>query len=109
MIFNTLALRMPAGKGGSPHSSPAMLSSGARAVVTGLYRRIPQTMLCLAAVNRVRSLPRLAQTDVLEGLPGNEATLRRLRRNTALDIALGLVVLYVVGLLGVTPPSGHVH
>ena len=34
---------------------------------------------------------------------------RQLRRNTALEVAIGLVIIYVVGVLGVTMPSGHTH
>jgi putative copper resistance protein D len=62
-------------------------------------------MLCLAADNRLRLLPRMAQAE-------NERSagaLRQLRRNTMLEIALGLVIIYVVGVLGLTPPAGHVH
>jgi putative copper resistance protein D len=62
-------------------------------------------MLCLAADNRLRLLPRIAQ-DENERSAG---ALRRLRRNTMLEIVLGLVVIYVVGVLGLTPPAGHVH
>jgi putative copper resistance protein D len=62
-------------------------------------------MLCLAADNRLRLLPRIAQAE-------NERSagaLRQLRRNTMLEIALGLIVIYVVGVLGLTPPAGHMH
>jgi putative copper resistance protein D len=66
-------------------------------------------MLCLAALNRLRLLPRLTQTEGSRPQPGNILTLRQLRRNTTLEIVLGLAVLYIVGLLGVTPPAGHTH
>jgi copper resistance protein D len=66
-------------------------------------------MLGLAAVNRLRLLPRLAHTEGPPNQPRNMVGLRQLRRNTTLEIALGLAVLFVVGLLGVTPPGGHVH
>jgi putative copper resistance protein D len=62
-------------------------------------------MLCLAADNRLRLLPRIAQADDQRGAEA----LGRLRRNTTLEIVLGLVVIYVVGVLGLTPPAGHVH
>jgi putative copper resistance protein D len=62
-------------------------------------------MLCLAADNRLRLLPRIARAD---GHNGAQA-LGRLRRNTTLEIVLGFVVIYVVGVLGLTPPAGHVH
>jgi hypothetical protein len=35
--------------------------------------------------------------------------LRQLRRNAAFEIALGLFAIYIVGILGVTPPAGHFH
>jgi copper resistance protein D len=67
------------------------------------------TMLCLAGVNRLRFLPRLTQGKEPESLQHGMQTLQQLRRNTALEIALGLAVIYVVGILGVTPPAGHIH
>jgi putative copper resistance protein D len=63
-------------------------------------------MLCLAAVNRLHLLKKIAQD---EDAHRNVHTLRQLQRNTALEIALGSAVIYVVGVLGVTPPAGHVH
>jgi len=67
-------------------------------------------MLCLAAVNRLRLLARLVPgEDLAAGLPRKVAALRWLRRNTAFEIALELTVLYMVGLVDVTPPAGHVH
>lgn len=62
-------------------------------------------MVCLAADNRLRLLPRLS----LERDRSLQETLGRLRRNIALEIALGFAVVYVVGVLGVTPPAGHQH
>jgi putative copper resistance protein D len=62
-------------------------------------------MLCLAADNRLRLLPRIAQAQN----PRSAQALGKLRRNVSLEIALGLVVIYVVGVLGLTPPPGHVH
>jgi putative copper resistance protein D len=62
-------------------------------------------MLCLAADNRLRLLPRIANAEN----PGGAPALGRLRRNTTLEIVLGLVVIYVVGVLGLTPPAEHVH
>lgn len=62
-------------------------------------------MLCLAADNRLRLLPRIAQVEGHR----NARALRQLRRNTILEIALGVAVIYVVGVLGLTPPAGHMH
>ena len=66
-------------------------------------------MICLAADNRLRLLPRLARSEDQSNSPARALSLRHLRRNTAFEIALGLAVLYVVGVLGMTPPAGHVH
>ena len=62
-------------------------------------------MFCIAAVNRLWFLPRLSQGNSR----WNVQALTQLRRNTALEIVLGLAVIYLVGALGVTPPAGHVH
>jgi putative copper resistance protein D len=64
-------------------------------------------MFCLASFNGL--LPRLSQVERPAGLQQTEQTLRQLRPNTALEIALGLVSIDVVGILGVTPPAGHFH
>ena len=64
-------------------------------------------MLCFAADNRLRLLPRLSHGDDPTDLNRDVQTLRQLRRNTVLEIALGLSVIYVVGILGMTPPAGH--
>lgn len=65
-------------------------------------------MLCLAAVNRLRLMPALQNADAVD-LPTRERVLRLLLLTIMLEIALGLVVIYLVGALGMTPPSGHVH
>jgi putative copper resistance protein D len=62
-------------------------------------------MLSLAGDNRLRLLPRIAQAESAR----SAGALRQLRRNATVEIALGLVVIYVVGVLGLTPPAGHVH
>lgn len=58
-------------------------------------------MVAVAAVNRLVLMPRLraaaSAADVL----------RRLWRNGLIEIALGLVILAVVGTLGTTPPAAH--
>jgi putative copper resistance protein D len=61
-------------------------------------------MVVLATVNRFRLTPRLALP------PGSEAqcyALRRLTRNTVTEIALGLLVFAVVGVLGTLHPPAH--
>jgi putative copper resistance protein D len=61
-------------------------------------------MLTFAAFNRFWLTPRLAVS------PGNEprlAALRQLTRNSAIEIALGLVVFAIVGMLGTLHPAIH--
>jgi len=58
-------------------------------------------ILALAAMNRWRLTPRVARAA--QG-PG---ALRALRRNTVLEIALGLAIVVIVGNLGITAPTMH--
>jgi putative copper export protein len=64
-------------------------------------------MLCLAAVNRLRLVPAASQAEGPDDQQLRMRALRRLRLTTALEIALGLLVIYIVGVLGMTPPAGH--
>lgn len=56
-------------------------------------------MLALAAVNRQRLTPRAS----------DPAALPMLRRNALLELALGLLVIAIVGELGITVPAAHSH
>ena len=56
-------------------------------------------MLALAAVNRWRLSPRVAAAD--------RAALRSLARNAMLETTLGIAVIAIVGVLGVTIPAMH--
>lgn len=56
-------------------------------------------MIAVAADNRYRLTPRLPALPAIQAL----------RRNGTIEIALGLVVLMLVGILGTMIPSGHVH
>jgi copper resistance protein D len=71
------------------------------------------TMLCLAAFNRLRLVPTVSQVqhhaDQQRGQQHGMRALRRLCLTTSLEIALGLAVIYMVGVLGMTPPAGHHH
>jgi copper resistance protein D len=61
-------------------------------------------MLVFAAVNRFRLTPRLAVSS------GNEPrleVLRQLERNSAIEIALGLAIFAIAGLLGTLHPAIH--
>jgi len=61
-------------------------------------------MLAFAAVNRFWLTPRLALPS---GHPGQSEALRRLKRNSAIEIAMGLTIFAVVGLLGTLHPATH--
>ena len=54
-------------------------------------------MLSVAAINRLRLVPRL---DAAE-------TVRRLQRNSLMEVALGLAVIAIVGALGTIEPAVH--
>jgi putative copper resistance protein D len=56
-------------------------------------------MVGIAAVNRLRLLPRVADAN----------TTRPLRRNVVLEIALATVIMFIVGALGTLPPGEHIH
>jgi putative copper resistance protein D len=61
-------------------------------------------MLVLAAVNRFRLTPRLA---VSSGNAPRLEVLRQLERNSTIEIALGLAIFAIVGLLGTLHPAIH--
>ena len=56
-------------------------------------------MLALATVNRGSLAPRVAT--------GDRVARRTLRRNAMLEVALGILIVFVVGTLGVTVPAAH--
>jgi copper resistance protein D len=58
-------------------------------------------MLSVASINRLRWTPRLAQT------PLRNQALRRLSRNSIVEIVMGLAVFAVVGVLGTLHPAVH--
>jgi len=62
-------------------------------------------MIAIAAVNRLQLTPRLA----LAANGAARKALRQLRRNVAIEIAAGAVVIAVVAVLGVTPPAHLQH
>jgi putative copper resistance protein D len=61
-------------------------------------------MLAFAAVNRFWLTPRLAMSSANTG---QSEALRQLTRNSAIEIALGLAIFAVVGLLGTLHPAAH--
>jgi putative copper resistance protein D len=60
-------------------------------------------MLSVAAVNRLSLTPALAREHGEIG----RVVLRRLRNNSLTEAMLGLIVLYVVAILGTLPPGSH--
>jgi putative copper resistance protein D len=61
-------------------------------------------MLCLAAVNRLHLMPRLA----LQGpSPAPSAALRQLTRTSTIELGLGLGIFVIVGVLGTIHPAIH--
>ncbi|HEY2886339.1 MAG TPA: copper homeostasis membrane protein CopD [Rhizomicrobium sp.] len=66
-------------------------------------------MVCLAAVNRLRLLPRLSSWAGGRTGSLDAHTVRTLQRNTIFEILLGLGVIIIVGALGVTPPASEFH
>jgi copper resistance protein D len=61
-------------------------------------------MVAFAAVNRLRVTPELALPP---GSEGQCQALRRLTHNTVIEIALGLLVFAIVGVLGTLHPAAH--
>jgi putative copper resistance protein D len=62
-------------------------------------------MIAIAAVNRLRLTPRIAQgTNVIAAHAA-----RQLRRNAVLEATAGAVILGIVGLLGTLPPGSHAN
>ena len=61
-------------------------------------------MLMLAAVNRFALTPRLAAST---GHEPRLEVLRRLTRNSTIEIALGFVIFAMVGMLGTLHPAIH--
>jgi copper resistance protein D len=68
------------------------------------------SMVCLAGINRQVLLPRLCGASEMDrgGL-----TVRRLVHSTLVEISLGLAIILIVGVLGITPPAidmtSHLH
>jgi putative copper resistance protein D len=67
-------------------------------------------MVCLATINRQHLLPRLCSgAEIDQSIPA----VRRLVRSTLVELALGLGIIMIVGILGITAPAvemaSHVH
>jgi putative copper resistance protein D len=68
-------------------------------------------MVGLAAVNRIHLMPLLSKAAEIGASDLEAKTTRRLERNALLEISIGLVVICIAGVLGITPPAteAHVH
>jgi putative copper resistance protein D len=66
-------------------------------------------MVCIAAVNRQRLLPRFSNAVAHDSSDLNRQTVRRLERNAIIEILLGLGIIVIVGMLGITPPPAELH
>jgi copper resistance protein D len=66
-------------------------------------------MVCLAAVNRQYLLPHLYAGTAASDPDLSRRVARKLERSAVLEIALGLAVVIVVAILGVTPPASEAH
>jgi putative copper resistance protein D len=61
-------------------------------------------MLAIAAVNRFRLTPRLLQQA---SIAASRDALRRLRRNAAIEVLAGAIIIAIVAALGTMPPAIH--
>jgi putative copper resistance protein D len=64
-------------------------------------------MACIATVNRQNLLPQLSSIADDDGSAMNTQTTQRLERNAIAEVLLGLVVIFIVGVLGITPPPAE--
>jgi putative copper resistance protein D len=62
-------------------------------------------MLVLAAINRTRLTPPLVDESLAQ--PARAIIVARLRRNAIAELVLGVAILAVVGVLGMTMPAAH--
>jgi putative copper resistance protein D len=67
-------------------------------------------MVAIAAVNRLLLMPRLVQDA---NATASAKALRQLRRNTAIEVAMGAIIIAIVAALGTNPPGfealTHIH
>jgi putative copper resistance protein D len=66
-------------------------------------------MVGLAAINRLHLLPLLPKVAEIDASDLASGTIRRLERNALLEISIGLVILCIVAVLGITPPAAEAH
>jgi putative copper resistance protein D len=61
-------------------------------------------MVAIATVNRFRLTPRLLQQN---NITASRGALRRLRRNAAIEVLAGAIIIAIVAALGTMPPAIH--
>jgi putative copper resistance protein D len=90
----------------------AFLVSGTRGLTDTDYGRLLllkialfSVMVCFASINRRYLLPRLF---AFHGTDQADATVRRLVQSALIEMALGLAIICIVGLIGIMPPTGEV-
>ena len=66
-------------------------------------------MVCLAAANRLHLMPQFSRAAEIGTSDLTWETTRRLERNALFEVTIGLVIICIVGVLGVTPPAGEAH
>ncbi len=66
-------------------------------------------MVGIAAINRMILMPRLCAPPSPAPQDDVGQTVRRLQRNALIEAAMGILVLAVVGMLGITPPGHPLH
>ena len=66
-------------------------------------------MVCLAAANWLHLMPLLSNVAKTVASDLKSKTVRRLERNALLELSIGLVIICVVGVLGITPPAAEAH
>jgi putative copper resistance protein D len=63
----------------------------------------------IASVNRIRLVPRVASPASGFALDPAWQTIRKLQRNSTMEVGLGFLILGLVGILGTLPPAAHPH
>lgn len=66
-------------------------------------------MVGIATINRLRLMPLLSNVADNDSSDLRMPTARRLQWNAVFEISLGLAVICIVGVLGVTPPATEAH
>lgn len=112
--FSTLGIASVAGLVLTGSVNSWYLVGGVPALLGTMYGRLLMLklalfalMLALAAVNRLRLTPQLVAVRAAGPAVGAAGALRGLWRNATLETMLGLAIVTIVGVLGVTIPAAH--